>query len=298
MFRLSGKSKLTAEVGENFSITVITDEKKRSRGGQCKISCTKKAAPIDKEEINNIKLLLNQTVDEFLATFNLPPIEDPQEKEFRAQVLKMNQQVVLENNEAYLARRKSWFETINEFSTILDDEFIATHTGLTEEVEQLNNTDIPLLRMEESLRSDVPASYNSVSQGYVSPVKDQLWCGSCTAFATMALVETCFKKKVGVFGDYSEQQLLDCAYGSYGIYGCSGTAGTTGYAKWLAYTKPNLASEETYPYTAQRGTCRADYEEFYQGAEFSISMSRLDPRNCWLQLYYAIKNHFLPYADS
>ena len=165
MFRLSGKSKLTAEVGENFSIKVITDGKKRSRGGQCNIRCNKKAAPVDNEEVDKIKLLLNQTVDEFLTTFNLPPIDDPQEKEFRARVLKMNQRVVLENNEAYLARRRSWFETINEFSDILDDEFIASHTGLTEDVEQLNNTDIPLLRMEETLRSDVPASYNSVSLG-------------------------------------------------------------------------------------------------------------------------------------
>ena len=94
----------------------------------------------------------------------------------------------------------------------------------------------------------------------VSPVKNQGGCGSCTAFATMALVETCFKKTVGVFGDYSEQQLLDCAYGSHGIYGCSGTAGTTGYAKWLALTKPDLAAEETYPYTARVGACRTDYQ--------------------------------------
>ena len=54
--------------------------------------------------------------------------------------------------------------------------------------------------------------------------------GSCVAFANMAAIETCFKKKTGVFGefsetfagyknhettepgDYSEQQLVDCGY--------------------------------------------------------------------------------------
>ena len=55
----------------------------------------------------------------------------------------------------------------------------------------------------------MPASYNSFTLGNVSPVKNQGDCGSCVAFATMALVEACFKKTVGEFGDYSEQLLLD-----------------------------------------------------------------------------------------
>ena len=222
----------------------MTDERKRSRGGQCKIRCTKKAAPVDIEEINKIQLLLNQTVDEFLATFNLPPIDDPKEKKFRAQALKMNQQVVLENNEAYLARRRSWFETINEFSDILDDEFIASHTGLMEDVGQLNNTDIPLLRIE-SLRYDVPASYNSISLGYVSPVKNQGGCGSCAAFATMALVETCFRKVTGKFGDYSEQQFVDCVTQDYG---CNGGLPEDGIEWAIRHHSVAMAAESAYPY--------------------------------------------------
>ena len=102
----------------------------------------------------------------------------------------------------------------------------------------------------------------------VSPVKNQGGCGSCTAFATVALVETCFKKKVGMFGDYSEQHLLDCAYGSTGIFGCGG-ARPHGYASWLAANKPKLASEGTYPYRGRVGTCRTDYEEFNQGARIT-----------------------------
>ena len=46
--------------------------------------------------------------------------------------------------------------------------------------------------------------------------------GPSVAFANMAAIETCFKKKTGVFGDYSEQQLVDCGYGGYGN-GCNGT---------------------------------------------------------------------------
>ena len=120
--------------------------------------------------------------------------------------------------------------------------------------------------------SNLPASYDSVSLGHVSPVKNQGGCGSCVAFATMALVETCFKKTVNIFGDYSEQHLLDCAYGASGVYGCRG-AWPSGYASWLTANKSKLASEETYPYTARVGTCRTDYEEFHQGAEISGSFT-------------------------
>ena len=84
----------------------------------------------------------------------------------------------------------------------------------------------------------------------------------------MALVETCFKKIVGEFGDYSEQHFLDCGYGSSGISGCNG-AHSSGYAAWLNSTRPKLAYESDYPYKAKRGTCRDDFKEFNQGAEVS-----------------------------
>ena len=53
-----------------------------------------------------------------------------------------------------------------------------------------------------------------------------------------------------------------------GVDGCKG-AWASGYASWLVADKPKLASEETYNYTAGVGTCRTDYEEFYQGAKIS-----------------------------
>ena len=95
-------------------------------------------------------------------------------------------------------------------------------------------------------RAAAPAAYSSVDLGLVSPVKNQVilepftlfregpstpspvkslqisniltmcprqkQCGSCVAFSNMALVETCFKKVTGVFGDYAEQQFVDCGY--------------------------------------------------------------------------------------
>ena len=262
--------------------------------------------------------------DEFLEVFHLPPINNITEKQKRAKTLKEHQEQVLEINKAYLAGNITWFEETNEFSDLPDDEFVATYTGLIGDSEE--DIDLESERFYESYRrhkrSTAPSSYSSVDLGFVSPVKSQGSCGSCAAFTTLALVETCFKKNLGVpLGDYSEQQLLDCAYGTYGIRGCDGSPNSYGYAFWLRDNQPKLASEESYPYTPSRGTCRTDYKgidldaeisgAYYteEGdeetmkklvvdhgavyttmhintyfrqykAEFSTSMSRLDPRNC------------------
>merc|ERR1712241_520258 len=179
------------------------------------------AASTNRDEVERVRKLAREmtdnvdlTEDEFLEEFHLPPVDDPEEKARRAEALHQHQQEVLETNEAYIAGDKTWFDAINEFSDIPDDEFIETHTGLVEDSEsrRYDERSEKFFDAYRYSRQSVPASHNSVSLGHVSPVKNQGNCGSCAAFATMALVETCFKKVVGVFGDCSEQHFLDCGY--------------------------------------------------------------------------------------
>lgn len=66
--------------------------------------------------------------------------------------------------------------------------------------------------------------------------------GSCVAFANMAAIETCFHKITGVFGDYSEQQMVDCGYDGDTANGCNG-ASPHAYIKWAAESKPDLTAE-------------------------------------------------------
>ena len=103
-------------------------------------------------------------------------------------------------------------------------------------------------------------------------MKKQGHCGSCVAFATVANVETCFKKVTGVFGDYSEQQMLDCAYEykkkrakkqKYETLACRGSAFHS-YTDWLADKEVQPASEEEYPYTASKGECPKPMPSFDQ----------------------------------
>ena len=60
--------------------------------------------------------LTSLELDQFLEVFNLPKVADPAEKKKRAEILKRNQQRVLEANKAFLAGNQTWREEINEFS--------------------------------------------------------------------------------------------------------------------------------------------------------------------------------------
>ena len=87
------------------------------------------------------------------------------------------------------------------------------------------------------------------------------------AFATVATIETCFKKLTGVFGDYAEQELVDCAYGQHGANGCDG-ASYHAYAKWISINKKKLTHESLYPYLSKYSySCPRSLEPYNQGAK-------------------------------
>merc|ERR1711990_1262822 len=138
--------------------------------GRCNLSITMKflpllmisavfAATIDREDDNLEELAEGMNPygsldeDEFLEQFHKPQIDDPEEKEKRAEALKKHEQEVLENNEAFLAGNQTWFDEINEFSDLTDEELEANHTGVLVDQEYARGLyDTPLPYDEESER--------------------------------------------------------------------------------------------------------------------------------------------------
>jgi hypothetical protein len=134
-----------------------------------------------------------------------------------------------------------------------------------------NQPELDAMYNELSSRS-VPASYNAVSKGLVTPVKSQGTCGSCVAFASAALFETSMikagAKKSGL--DLSEQYLIDCAYGKNGARGCNG-ANPFSYPKWLAAKGGHLPHENSYKYIGKsRKNCKSAPKKLWNsGAKVS-----------------------------
>merc|ERR1712107_344116 len=237
------------------------------------------AEPGELEPLDNID------EKEFEEYFHLDPVEDPEEFQRREAALRKNEEEIKKVNKEFQAGEKTWFGAINEFADLPEDEFLRQKTGLMSNFTLMGRGLLepsPEERVDEESeryfdqfrysRASVPSSYSSKDLGLVSPVKNQLQCGSCVAFATMTTIETCFKKVTNVFGDYSEQQLVDCGYGQNGANGCDG-APPHAYAKWAGDNKLELAHESQYPYlnTSPNLQCPANLPVYNQGARISGS---------------------------
>merc|ERR1712215_507554 len=80
-------------------------------------------APINRD-------LTDMTEEEFLDFFELPDIDDQEEKERRREVLKQHQDEVKEIHEKFANGEIDWDAGIYEFSDLPDEDFVTTHTGL------------------------------------------------------------------------------------------------------------------------------------------------------------------------
>ena len=66
--------------------------------------------------------------------------------------------------------------------------------------------------------SDLPSSYSSLEQGYITPVKDQQASGNCWAFTAIATLESCILKASNITYDLSEENMKNLIelYSDYG----------------------------------------------------------------------------------
>lgn len=142
---------------------------------------------------------------------------------------------------------------LNKFSTLTDEEFIASYLAPKPYSPEWENVDVEFKKLGVDI--------DWVAKGKVSPIKDQGNCGSCWAFSAVATLESFSLLKDGRFTPLSEQQLVDCSR-SYGNQGCNG--GFNYQA--LSYVKDKgITTNSAFPYTGKNGGCHID------GGSFKIS---------------------------
>jgi len=223
-----------------------------------------------------------ENFDEFCAKYN-KEYSSEEEREYRETIFRENLEDIVNHNKLHTKGLVTWYKKVHEYMDYTREEFIKARTGLPKyDKEAMDNSNYDPLEDFDIDESKIPDSFSWVDRGGVTSVKDQAQCGSCSAFSTIAAVETCFWQQTGeLYDDLSEQHLLDCGmdhgwYDGHYVYGASGCNGgwPQAYIDFLQDTPADEGSdgwtqtEAAYPYReAADGVCRAEEDGFYKKAK-------------------------------
>ncbi|XP_017689191.1 PREDICTED: cathepsin L1-like isoform X4 [Lepidothrix coronata] len=138
---------------------------------------------------------------------------------------------------------------MNHFGDLTNEEFKRLLNGfIPAQQEELG----PVFRASETLKTPVRVDWRA--KGYVTPVKNQGFCGSCWAFSATGALEGLMFKRTGKLVVLSEQNLIDCTR-KLGNRGCCGGH----MERAFQYVRDNggLNSERVYPYVGtDNSRCR------------------------------------------
>ncbi|KAK8653427.1 hypothetical protein V6N13_127429 [Hibiscus sabdariffa] len=172
------------------------------------------------------------------------------EKEMRFKIFESNVEFIESFN---AAGDRSYKLNINEFADQTNNEFRAYRNGYIRSQGLTTRKQTPF-RYENV--TSLPASIDWRQKGAVTPIKDQAQCGSCWAFSAVAATEGIHKLTTGQLISLSEQELVDCDKGV--DQGCEG--GEMEDAFKFIISNHGIASEATYPYKGDDGTCNKSKE--------------------------------------
>lgn len=133
------------------------------------------------EELDTLDELSEEAFEEM---FGEASITDPDELERHRKTLQQEEAEVKEENKEFMEGKIDWFERINEYSDLPEDEFVAERTGdfdsdkerygrglIHPEVAPVDEASERYFDTFRHSRAAAPASYSSVDKGYVTEVK-------------------------------------------------------------------------------------------------------------------------------
>jgi C1A family cysteine protease len=191
------------------------------------------------------------TFDDYMVEFN---------RKYETQNEYFMRRTIFENhlkqiNEINSRANGTWKAGVNEFTDKLESERESLR-GF-KRVSELLSKSSRNLKVASYSEKNYPSSLDWRTKGVVNEVKNQKACGSCWAFAAVAVLESRDAIKNGKLQSFSEQQLVDCAPN---VHKCGGTGGCEGSDQPLAFdyvrAAGGIALESEYEYHARDEKCK------------------------------------------
>ncbi|XP_063839071.1 uncharacterized protein LOC135088118 [Ostrinia nubilalis] len=171
--------------------------------------------------------------EDFMQTYN-KVYSSEAEKQARFEIFKKNLEKLNEQNQMDDA-----VFGINEFTDLTPEEFLTYYTGYVNVGAEYA---CRLERFDNASRVSAPESHDWRALNKVTPVKNQMTCGSCWAFSAVGAVESQHAIVHNQLLDLSEQQILDCTKKSLGELANTG----------------GIMREQDYSYQNAQGFCKYD----------------------------------------
>jgi len=180
------------------------------------------------------------------------------EHDHRFSIFSHNVRTVIDpHNQAFSRGEKTWDMEANKFADMTFEEFKEFYKmkdgfGL----EQDCSATLSPKQSQFKKQMRIPKSKDWRKDGVVTPVKNQLNCGSCWTFSSTGAAESHYALKHNKLLSLSEQQLVDCA-GLYDNFGCDGGLPSHAF-EYIRYLgeRGGWELEETYPYKAVDQKCQ------------------------------------------
>ncbi|GAB2298166.1 hypothetical protein Dimus_032238 [Dionaea muscipula] len=198
------------------------------------------AAKVSSSRLLNSEVSMKERHEQWMKEYGRV-YEDNAEKERRFNIFKKN----VERIESMNKLNRPFTLGVNAFTDLTLEEFRASHNGYKRPARSLKATSFKYENF-----TDVPDSINWVTNGAVTPVKDQGQCGCCWAFSAVASTEGIHWINANNLVSLSEQQVLDCDTNGQD-QGCNG--GMPQGAFEYIMGNGGLTTEDAYPYTGSQG---------------------------------------------
>lgn len=174
--------------------------------------------------------------------------ETAEEEFVRKEIFAENVKKIEIHNYLYSKGLRSYARNINQFTDMDRLEVARTMNGFQYNKSTTRQRNGGSTYMSPGVPLTLPTDVDWRTQGYVTPVKNQLKCGSCWSFSATGAVEGQHFRKTKQLVSLSEQNLVDCSR-KYGNNGCEGGLMDNAFT----YIKENngIDTEESYPYKGQ-----------------------------------------------